>query len=297
MNEKRLQIIDAAVKCFAQKGFHATSIQEIADVAGIAKGSLYFYFKSKEELLMSGFQYYFDSGKSKIVSVAEDESLSPKERLSKQVLMQFMLISDHRDFIMMLLNEQMIQINDHMKEFFFTIRSYTLYWFYSQIVEVYGEETKLYAIDGATFLKAIINEYMTYMIMDQKQFNLKELSDFILTRLDDVMHGMITKKQKPILTTDNMQHFMVKGKESFDQTTRTLIDELKNIRVLVEEAMIDSNIREEVIACLEALKEEFTKDKPRSVILKSILSYIRSKSIIGTEENLDAIEGMLLSQF
>jgi AcrR family transcriptional regulator len=53
---KRSQIIDAALECFATRGYHAVSISELADFAGISKGLMYNYFKSKDELLKSIFK-------------------------------------------------------------------------------------------------------------------------------------------------------------------------------------------------------------------------------------------------
>jgi AcrR family transcriptional regulator len=49
--DKRKQIMEAAVKLFAEKGFHAASISLIAKEAGISKGLMYNYFDSKETLL------------------------------------------------------------------------------------------------------------------------------------------------------------------------------------------------------------------------------------------------------
>lgn len=53
---KRSQIIDAAIECFAKRGFDAVSISELAEFAGISKGLMYNYFRSKDELLKSIFQ-------------------------------------------------------------------------------------------------------------------------------------------------------------------------------------------------------------------------------------------------
>lgn len=52
---KRSQIIEAAIECFAKRGYHAVSISELAEYAGISKGLMYNYFKSKDELLKNIF--------------------------------------------------------------------------------------------------------------------------------------------------------------------------------------------------------------------------------------------------
>jgi TetR/AcrR family fatty acid metabolism transcriptional regulator len=54
--DKRQRILDAAVRVFAKKGFYATRVSEVAKAAGVADGTIYLYFKSKEELLVSLFE-------------------------------------------------------------------------------------------------------------------------------------------------------------------------------------------------------------------------------------------------
>ncbi len=54
--DKRDRILEAAVKVFARSGFHATRVSEVAKAAGVADGTIYLYFKSKEELLVSLFE-------------------------------------------------------------------------------------------------------------------------------------------------------------------------------------------------------------------------------------------------
>lgn len=51
-SNKEADIARAAVKLFEQKGYHATSVQDIADEVGLQKGSLYHYIHSKEDLLL-----------------------------------------------------------------------------------------------------------------------------------------------------------------------------------------------------------------------------------------------------
>lgn len=51
-SNKQNEIALAAVKLFEQKGYRATSVQDIADAVGLQKGSLYHYIASKEDLLM-----------------------------------------------------------------------------------------------------------------------------------------------------------------------------------------------------------------------------------------------------
>jgi AcrR family transcriptional regulator len=53
--ERRAQILRAALDVFSRKGFHGATIREIASVAGLAEGTIYLYFASKQELLKGVF--------------------------------------------------------------------------------------------------------------------------------------------------------------------------------------------------------------------------------------------------
>ncbi|MBW1743355.1 MAG: TetR/AcrR family transcriptional regulator, partial [Deltaproteobacteria bacterium] len=55
---KKTHIIHAAARVFAEKGFSGTMMADIADHAGMGKGTLYEYFDSKENLFFSVFEWY-----------------------------------------------------------------------------------------------------------------------------------------------------------------------------------------------------------------------------------------------
>ena len=54
--DKRVRITDAAVAVFAQKGYHAARVSDVAKEAGVADGTIYLYFRNKEDLLLSIFE-------------------------------------------------------------------------------------------------------------------------------------------------------------------------------------------------------------------------------------------------
>ena len=55
-SEKRGRITEAAIAVFAERGFHAARVSDIARRAGVADGTIYLYFKNKEDLLLSIFE-------------------------------------------------------------------------------------------------------------------------------------------------------------------------------------------------------------------------------------------------
>jgi TetR/AcrR family transcriptional regulator, fatty acid metabolism regulator protein len=59
-DERRGEILGAATRAFARKGYHATRVADIAREAGVAQGTVYLYFGSREEILVSAFEVFAD---------------------------------------------------------------------------------------------------------------------------------------------------------------------------------------------------------------------------------------------
>jgi len=70
--EKRRQILDAAVRAFARKGYHACRVGEIAEEAGVAYGLVYHYFGSKEEVLETIFRETWTQMLARVREVQEE---------------------------------------------------------------------------------------------------------------------------------------------------------------------------------------------------------------------------------
>jgi TetR/AcrR family transcriptional regulator, fatty acid metabolism regulator protein len=71
--EKRRQLLDAAVRVFARKGFHASRVGDIAEEAGVAHGLLYHYFESKDQVLEAVFHDNWRVLLARIGSVEESD--------------------------------------------------------------------------------------------------------------------------------------------------------------------------------------------------------------------------------
>jgi TetR/AcrR family transcriptional regulator, fatty acid metabolism regulator protein len=94
--DKRDRILRAAVKVFARHGFHGTRVSDVAKAAGVADGTIYLYFKSKDEVLVS----LFEDRVEKLLAYINDELPrlpSAPERLRAIIEMQLGLLEGERD--------------------------------------------------------------------------------------------------------------------------------------------------------------------------------------------------------
>ncbi len=96
VGDKRERILDAAVKVFARKGFHATRVSEVAKAAGVADGTIYLYFESKDHLLVSLFEHRVE----RLLEYLETElprAPSAADKLQRIIELQLGLLEGERD--------------------------------------------------------------------------------------------------------------------------------------------------------------------------------------------------------
>lgn len=84
--ERKEEILDAAEKLFAAKGFDNTSTGDILDAVGIARGTLYYHFKSKEEILDSVIGRITDRLMRDAEEIVRKKELPVLERLTKAIM-------------------------------------------------------------------------------------------------------------------------------------------------------------------------------------------------------------------
>jgi AcrR family transcriptional regulator len=102
--ERRRQILDAAVRAFAQKGYHACRVSDIAEEAGVAYGLVYHYFESKEAVLEAIFRDTWSMMLTAITAVEESEP-SPREQLRKTAAIVLRTWRDQPDLVRVLVRE------------------------------------------------------------------------------------------------------------------------------------------------------------------------------------------------
>ena len=95
--ERKLEIALVALDLFAEKGFEATSISQVAQAAGIGKGTIYEYFTSKEDLISSAFMAWMENMMGPELEDVLMNVKNAEERLRRSVqLIMEAFVSDER---------------------------------------------------------------------------------------------------------------------------------------------------------------------------------------------------------
>ena len=94
--QSKSKILDAALKLFAEKGYENASISQIAKKAGVSKGLMYNYFRSKEDLVTALMEDAMEIGESLAANMMKAET--PQDRLRYVIELSFEWILEHSDY-------------------------------------------------------------------------------------------------------------------------------------------------------------------------------------------------------
>jgi AcrR family transcriptional regulator len=113
--QRREDILDAAQRVFFQKGLAAATMDDIAETAELSKGTLYLYYKSKEDLyltvMMRGMQLLYD-----VFSEVADGAYTPAKVLLRLSEVYLNFFNDHRDYFRMMHYLQAPQFHKQISE-------------------------------------------------------------------------------------------------------------------------------------------------------------------------------------
>lgn len=104
MNKTKRKIFETSMKLFAEKGYDATSIEEITSVVGVAKGTLYYHFSSKEEIFNSLTEEGMKLLKNSIM-IKTSTLNNSIDKLRAVVLIEFKILVKYENFISIVLSQ------------------------------------------------------------------------------------------------------------------------------------------------------------------------------------------------
>lgn len=104
MNKTKRKIFETSMDLFAKKGYDATSIEEITSVVGVAKGTLYYHFSSKDEI----FNFLVEEGMNLLktsILIKTSKVDNVVDKLKAIILIQIKVMLKYENFIAILLSQ------------------------------------------------------------------------------------------------------------------------------------------------------------------------------------------------
>jgi AcrR family transcriptional regulator len=110
-SDKQVQIMEAAEKLFADKGFEGTSVRDIADTAGVNLAMISYYFGSKEKLMESMFAYRSEFFKLTLENILQNKELEPMQKVDILIDHYIEKLMKQQCFHRVMVREQMVSNN------------------------------------------------------------------------------------------------------------------------------------------------------------------------------------------
>ncbi|MCG1028182.1 helix-turn-helix transcriptional regulator [Virgibacillus halodenitrificans] len=278
MNEKKLSLLLAGMKLFAQKGYHQTSIQEIANEAGVSKGAFYIYFQSKEDFITTVFSHFYTQIKEKMTEVDEKKQ-HPRENLANQIAVLTEYIASYKDLITMHLREN-ISIGENTDKIIKEMKLQNFYWMKDKITAIYGSKLDDLLIDTIIQLEGLLNGYLKWMVIDNIQVDKNEIGPFIIRRLDEIVQGMLEKEEKPLLSAANIPDTYL-YEQQLSQVA--LDDVIAGIGKKLNDLNLDISKKAQLQKVVETIKEEAVKEEPSPIIIQGLLAHFSAIPMLQLE--------------
>ncbi len=174
MNKTKRKIFETSMKLFAEKGYEATSIEEITATVGVAKGTLYYHFSSKEEI----FDFLIEEGIKLLqnsVDIKTSKYSNYLDKVKAIALIQIKIVSRYENIITIILSQfwGKEKRNQKCKDL--------VYGYINQIEEIVKEgiaEGQIKNGDSkaiASEIYGLICSTLVYKIREPEKFNIMDL--------------------------------------------------------------------------------------------------------------------------
>jgi AcrR family transcriptional regulator len=278
--DKRVEIIEKAIEMFADKGYHATSVQEIAKAMNISKGGFYTYFPSKDELIIEIFHYYSEKMRTSMKQVSED--LPPRKRMEEQLKVQAENYMAHKPFMQMHFREQNASIIKGIQVFirknFFEMSK----WYENNLLQIYGPDIEPYLGDVITICEGVKQSFIRAFMFTEEPIDFKNFSVYLMERFDDIIQGLLKTNMEPILDKEMIDQKLKPWteKEVKEEEAKEILNLMKDS---VEQEKLQDEKKQELIQVIDFILLEIKKEQPQKMVIQGMLANLKGLNSIEKE--------------
>ncbi|RBP90614.1 TetR family transcriptional regulator [Cytobacillus firmus] len=267
MNDRKLQVIKKAHQLFLDKGFQATSIQDILEYSGISKGTFYNYFSSKNELLMSIFKTLHKKMEDERNKLLIGQDPSSLEVFTQQIELQMNMNRTNK--LVALFEEVLVSNDPELKQFIKEGQLRMVDWIFNRFIEIFGEDKKPYLLDCAVMFLGILHHNVKYYT---KFFEFS-------SSINPVVRYSVERIRKVVEEVSSADEYLLKPElieNRFKQTDH------RNVHILCKSILtLKKSIKQEgqnnCMDLLDFIQEEMVHSKkPRKFLVDSALNTLRS---------------------
>lgn len=286
MKDRKLHVLTCAHKLFIEKGFQATSIQDILDESGIAKGTLYNYFSSKNELLIALFKTLYKNMEKERNDLLIGQDPSDINIFIKQFELQ---METNRANKLISLFEEVIFINDsELKDFIQKSQLRMLRWVHQRFLEIFGEEKREYLWDCAIMYLGILNHGIRYYTMTHdKKLDIHKVVQYSVNRLVKIVED-VAESGEVLVEAESMARWVPQDGENDLPLPHAIAHAVSDLK----KDLSGEADYERLAELLDFIQEELSGKNgtaPRRFLVESAMDSLRENEYLASKGGTDWI--------
>ncbi|MGO4889809.1 TetR/AcrR family transcriptional regulator [Anaerobacillus sp. MEB173] len=292
MNDRKQHVIKMAHHLFIEKGYQATSIQDILEYSGISKGTFYNYFSSKNELIIALFKSIFEKMKRKRTELLVGQDPSNIEVFIKQIEVQMQINKKNKLFT--LFEEVLVSNDDELKQFIKKGQLNLIRWIYYRFIDIFGENNKTYLLDCTIMFMGILHNNMKYysMVHDPNS-SINQVVKYSVERVVKIVQEVAesgAQLNKPELFGHILRDCN-EGDHTFQQT-------LSETVLLLKEKVRNQEEQPKYNELLDFIHDELLHVKaPRKFLIESAISTMKNDQCPIEKNHIENLEKIVEQYF
>lgn len=278
---------DTAIHLFAEKGYHLTTIQEIASRCGISKGGFYKHFHSKENLLI---EMVTDSHRflfQKVQNKQQFASLSPREVLESRIQIELEQMRENSSIYLILFKEFPPNENSAVSSMMANFRFELMEWHKQCLLEAFGESAQSMVWDLVVIYEGIVKEYISLIIFHQANVPISRLATLVVHSLEAVtgaIDGLNPVVEKEMLFQEESVKNRILKKNRLAEVFHDLRLKITSLSISFEE-------KQKLDSALQHLQESCLAPQPEAYLLEALVKYLKSEQEL--KNFMEEAEGLI----
>ena len=288
MNERKQHVINKAHQLFIEKGFQATSIQDILDFSGISKGTFYKYFSSKSELLIAIYKTISKKLEKDRNELLMGKNPSDIEIFIKQIEMQMM--SNRKNKLIALYEEVMATNDTDLKQYIRVARLRSIRWMVGRFIDIFGEIKKPYLLDCAIMFQGLLQNNLQYnrMATDSHE-QISKVVRYSVNRLVNMV-AEVAEAAEQIHEPELLEKWLPGRHKNNHELMDQFYKIVGHMRNSIVKYFPERNDQEKYHELIDFIQEEILHTRaPRKFLIESAIQTLQNTPALIWQKELDQL--------
>ncbi|WP_078412299.1 TetR/AcrR family transcriptional regulator [Priestia abyssalis] len=288
MNDRKQHVIKMAHQLFIEKGFQATSIQDILDYSGISKGTFYNYFPSKNELLIALFKTIYGKMEKERNELLMGQDPSNIEIFIKQVELQ--MKTNRTNKLISLFEEVYFSKDEDLKEFIKRGQMRIIRWTFGRFIDIFGDSKKPYLLDCAIMFMGILNHNLKYnALAHETAADIYEVVRYSVERVVKMVEE-VAETGDQLIQPELLDSWLPECTNS----DHAFHQKLSHAVLALKKTLIDSKKQSKYNELLDFVQNELLHSKtPRKFLVESALLSLKTDQTCSEKKELQKLDQLV----